>query len=101
VVTEEPFYSYVPGKGWVATSNACETYTAKTRAGKSITIFRRPPEFGERGWWVERGVTLELIFKKQFYTNRASSMPGWLRGSLDRAFEPIDLDRLITVVVND
>lgn len=64
-MTEEPFYVFVRGQGWIPEPDA-ETYTGTTRKGERITLIKRAPKIGERGWWVNHNHTLVQAFDWDF-----------------------------------
>ena len=77
----DPVYEFVKGQGWVIQVH--ETYVGiRENAGDGkkyrVTVIRRPPELGERGWFIYSSkVSLKEVFEEVNWQGWGSPVAGF------------------------
>lgn len=73
---QEPVYEYIKGKGWVV--QTAESYT-NSYQGRIVTLYKRPPEPHERGWYAYYtfSATLKDVFDNLMGYERSVEELGW------------------------
>jgi phage terminase large subunit GpA-like protein len=75
-MTDEPVYVYVKGQGWIP-EPPCESFTGTTKEGYRVTLLRRDPTIGERGWWIDKDTSLNEAFDYFRYAYAPRGSYGW------------------------